>query len=190
MLEQTSWRLYFPSQEVHRHRNTGLPARFALYITSSFTTGVLFKRSPSLYGIGASVLWTPRLRVYHNVSGEGPPAHAFWGALAFGENMTTKCLKYAGWTTVYQLWKHLETFREGLGDISDVVVLFFQEGELKLSVIQTICLAFTEAAYVVGTSCSLDLDTNPFAFGLEPGGDTQTAICLQTPVIVLVAAIR
>ncbi|KAL1474252.1 hypothetical protein MTO96_038126 [Rhipicephalus appendiculatus] len=178
------------SEEVHRHRNTGLPARFALYITSAFTTGVMFKRQPSLYGVGASVLWTPRIRVYHGASRESLPAQAYWGVLSFGENLKTTCLKYAGWTTVYQLWQHLQSFRESLGDISDVAVLFFQEGELKPSVQQTVCLAFDDAAYVVGTACSLDLDTNPFAFGLEPGGDTQTSICLQTPVIVLVVTIR
>ncbi|KAL1445081.1 hypothetical protein MTO96_045218 [Rhipicephalus appendiculatus] len=136
------------SEEVHRHRNTGLPARFALYITSAFTTGVMFKRQPSLYGVGASVLWTPRVRVYHGASRESLPAQAYWGVLSFGENLKTTCLKYAGWTTVYQLWQHLQSFRESLGDISDVAVLFFQEGELKPSVQQTVCLAFDDAAYV------------------------------------------
>ncbi|KAH7947535.1 hypothetical protein HPB52_012931 [Rhipicephalus sanguineus] len=67
---------------------------------------------------------------------------------------------------------------------------FFQEGELKHSVVETISLAFNDAAYVVGTACSLDLDSNQFTFGLEADGDTQTAICVQTPVIVLLVAIR
>lgn len=181
---------FYGSEDVHRHRSTGLPARFALYITSAFTTGVMFKRSPSLYGVGACVLWTPRVRVYHRASRESLPAQAYWGALSFGENLKTTCLKYAGWTTVLQLWTHLGSVRESLGDISDVMVLFFQEGELKHSVVETISLAFNDAAYVVGTACSLDLDSNPFTFGLEADGDTQTAICVQTPVIVLLVAIR
>ncbi|KAH6927643.1 hypothetical protein HPB50_006348 [Hyalomma asiaticum] len=118
-------------EDVHRHRNTGMPARFALYITSTFTSGVIFKRQPSMYDVGLCMLWTPRLRVYQGAVDDTHSAHAYWGAMTFGENVKAMCLKYAAWTTVQQLWRHLDTVRTSLGDISDALVLFFQDQELK-----------------------------------------------------------
>ncbi|KAH7938299.1 hypothetical protein HPB49_022281 [Dermacentor silvarum] len=36
-------------EDVYRHRNTGLPARFALYITNAFDRAAMFRRQPSLF---------------------------------------------------------------------------------------------------------------------------------------------
>ncbi|XP_070394522.1 uncharacterized protein [Dermacentor albipictus] len=177
-------------EDVYRHRNTGMPARFALYITNAFNRGVMFRRQPSLFDVGVCILWTPRLRVYPGTAQSFSPAPAYWGAMSFGENVKAACLKYAGWSTVLQMWQHLDNVRASIDNINDVIVLFFQEEELKAPVVEAICRVFEGAALVMGTACSLALDANPFSFDLQPTGDVQVSFSLQTPVIVLVLAIR
>lgn len=177
-------------EDVYRHRNTGLPARFAVYITNAFDRAAMFRRQPSLFDVGLCILWTPRLRIYPGTTQVGSPAPAYWGAMSFGENVKAACVKYAGRTTVLQMWNDLDTVRASLDNISDVLVLFFQEDELKAAVVEAICAAFEGAALVMGTACSLALDANSCAFDIKPTRDVQISLCLQTPVVVLVLVIR
>ncbi|XP_077486238.1 uncharacterized protein LOC144097382 [Amblyomma americanum] len=175
-------------EDEYRHRGTGFPARFAIYATTAFSRA-MFKRPPSLYNVTSCILWTSRLKVLRGTSQCNLPAPAYWGAMSFGQGVRATAAKYAGWTTVLQMWKHLDKVREAFGDVGGAAVLLFQEEELKAAVAKVVYSVFSEAAAVLGTACSLALDVNAISFDLEPTEEAWPSICIETSVVVVVLSV-
>ncbi|KAH6926372.1 hypothetical protein HPB50_017552 [Hyalomma asiaticum] len=170
----------------YRHPKTGQPASFALYASSAFNRRT-FRRPPSLYHVASCVLGTARVRVLKHSPGSRYGVPVCWGTTVFGGMVRATSIKYRGSTTDVQMSKHLSGIRTEFGNVTDALVLFFQEEVLNAPATEVIWSVFSDAAVVLGmATSSLALDVNRVAFNLEAISDTELSKCLETPVVVAV----
>ncbi|XP_077523925.1 uncharacterized protein LOC144135028 [Amblyomma americanum] len=179
-------RYRFTGKVTYRHRETGQPARFALYASSAFSPAT-FRRPPSLYHVASSVLWTTGLKVLKHppVDERGPPE--CWGTMLFGEKARATSIKYRASATDLQLRDHLNRVQRSFGDVDNALVLFFQEETVNIPTAEAIWTAFIGAPVVLGTAVdSLALDVNLVPFNLETREENASTHFLEKPVVVAV----